>query len=116
MNLYRIEFDSINYYVAALDFTDAIGAWRRHVQHVWGADYQGDEQPDSVERIHCEALIGFPPADGEWRTVQQPATAETNDRFVILSKCVARNRDLIGQLQIVVSDLEDRVRKNGARE
>ncbi len=51
MHAYRIEYDSTHYIVIASNFTEAIAAWTEHVKAEWGADYVGDEQPESVAKI-----------------------------------------------------------------
>lgn len=55
--LYHITFDASNFYVQARDYTDAIRLWKEHVAVLWGDDYDGTEQPESVSLIHDEAVI-----------------------------------------------------------
>ncbi len=57
MNLYLIQFDAQDYYVEASDFTRAIESWKIHVSRMWGADYDGTEQPESVALIHDDPFI-----------------------------------------------------------
>ncbi len=54
MFVYRILFDSQFYVVAARSFDSAIKQWKVHVKEKWGEDYDGTEQPESVERIDGE--------------------------------------------------------------
>ena len=57
MNLYLIQFDSQPYYVEAEDFPAAIEVWKVHVAHLWGDDYDGTEQPESVSLVHDEPVV-----------------------------------------------------------
>lgn len=57
MKLYRIQFDSISYFVEAADLGQAVAAWREHVKVEWGTDYEGTEEPQSIELIHDEPVI-----------------------------------------------------------
>lgn len=57
MHLYLVQFDGINYYVEAASFGEAIGKWQSHVKVLWGDDYDGTEQPESVAHVHDEAVI-----------------------------------------------------------
>lgn len=57
MKLYQIAFDSINYFVEASSFGEAIAAWKAHVKQDWGDSYTGIEEPDSVALIYDEPVI-----------------------------------------------------------
>lgn len=57
MNLYRILYDVSPKYVQAEDFAAAVQAWKEHVKELWGDEYEGNEQPESVELIHNEPVI-----------------------------------------------------------
>lgn len=60
MHLYHIQYDSVSYYVEAESMQRAIDAWFSHVQQEWGADFGGDEQPDSCALVHDEPVIRAP--------------------------------------------------------
>lgn len=55
--LYHVQFDHMDYYVEAPSFALAIEAWKRHVAVLWGTDYDGTEEPESVALVHDEAVI-----------------------------------------------------------
>jgi len=55
--LYHVQFDNESYYVEAPSFALAIEAWKRHVAALWGADYDGTEEPESVALVHDEPVI-----------------------------------------------------------
>jgi hypothetical protein len=57
MNLYQVLYDGQHYYVEAESFTAAIGLWKIHVSMLWGEDYDGSEQPESVALIHDDPVI-----------------------------------------------------------
>ena len=56
-NLYLVEYDGERYYVEAVDFPSAISTWLGYMAMVWGNDFKGNEQPDSVAFIHDEPVI-----------------------------------------------------------
>lgn len=60
MNLYLIHYDSQPFYVEAPDFAAAIEFWHAHVKELWGDDYEGDEQPESVALVHEEPVVRSP--------------------------------------------------------
>lgn len=57
MNLYHIQDDGQSYWVESESFALAIVAWQWHVKEAWGADFTGEEQPESVHLVHDEAVI-----------------------------------------------------------
>jgi len=57
MNLYLVQYDSVSYYVEAPSFAHAIDLWERHVAAIWGSDFDGTEQPESVALVHDESVI-----------------------------------------------------------
>jgi hypothetical protein len=57
MSLYHIQFDNQPYWVEAENYGKAITAWRQHVAVLWGTDYDGTEEPQSVALIHDEPVI-----------------------------------------------------------
>lgn len=62
MNLYHVQFDGQSYWVEAGDFGTAVILWKGHVKDLWGEDYDGTEQPDSVHLVHDEPVIRSAPA------------------------------------------------------
>lgn len=76
MNLYHVQFDSQTYYVEAGSFADAIILWGRHVSVLWGDDYDGTEEPESVALVHDEPVI----RDGSIDPHQADEAAGTGDR------------------------------------
>lgn len=57
MLLYLVQFDAQDYYVEAPDFPAAIELWKVHVAKLWGDDYDGTEQPESVALVHDEPVV-----------------------------------------------------------
>ena len=57
MKLYRVLFDGRPYWVEAPSFGEAVKVWRSHVQELWGMEYTGEEEPESVELMHDESVI-----------------------------------------------------------
>lgn len=57
MNLYHILFDWQPYYVEAETLGAAVTAWRQHVSVLWGDDYDGTEEPDSITLVHDKAVV-----------------------------------------------------------
>lgn len=57
MNVYMVVYDITNYVVEASSFANAIEAWKEHVKVLWGEDYDGTEEPESVNRIHEHPVI-----------------------------------------------------------
>lgn len=76
MSLYRVEFDAQDYWIEAADFADAVQLWKRHVAVEWGADFTGEEQPESVEHVTVDPVIS-------WGRIANavPARKSTNDRY-----------------------------------
>jgi hypothetical protein len=57
MNLYRIRFDGMPYYVEAPSFADAIRIWNAHLVAMEPAGWDGTEQPEEVVLEHDEPVI-----------------------------------------------------------
>lgn len=57
MNLYLVQYDSQYYYVEAPGFSEAIDLWKGHVKKLWGDEYDGTEQPESVAHVHDEPVV-----------------------------------------------------------
>lgn len=57
MNLYRVLFDGQEFYVEAESFAVAVSLWTGHVRDIWGSDFDGTEQPESVQLMHDEPVI-----------------------------------------------------------
>ena len=59
MNVYKIycDLDGSTTIVEAPGFGEAIDLWRQHSAKKWGDDYEGDEQPQSVEMINDEPVV-----------------------------------------------------------
>ena len=57
MRLYKILYDGEQYFVEAISFPQAIDVWKRHVKDAWGADYDGTEEPESVELLSEEPVL-----------------------------------------------------------
>lgn len=60
MSLYLIQYDSEPYYVEARDFHRAIRTWTQHVKILWGTDFDGTEEPESVALVHEDAVLREP--------------------------------------------------------
>ncbi len=60
MNVYQLQFDGEGYIVEAETMSQAIYFWRAHVQALWGDDYEGNEEPESCNLLHDEAVITNP--------------------------------------------------------
>jgi hypothetical protein len=43
--------------VEAPSFGEAVKVWRSHVKELWGMEYTGEEEPESVELMHEEPVI-----------------------------------------------------------
>ena len=65
MKLYEVRYDGVTWYVEAPSFGMAIAAWEHRVACLWGSDYDGDEEPDSVTLVHHEAVVRMPSAESE---------------------------------------------------
>lgn len=57
MKLYHIQFDGQSYWVEAQSFGNAVIVWQAHVKVLWGEDFTGEEEPDSVQLAHDEPVI-----------------------------------------------------------
>lgn len=57
MKLYDIMYDAQHYYVEACNYATAVDLWTRHVEQLWGTDYDGTEQPESVRLVHDGDVI-----------------------------------------------------------
>lgn len=57
MRLYHVQFDGQSYWIEAESFGDAVFKWKRHVAVLWGTDYDGSEEPESVHLVHDEPVI-----------------------------------------------------------
>lgn len=57
INLYLIHYDHQPYYVEAENLASAVERWKAHVKVVWGDDYDGTEEPESIALVHEEAVI-----------------------------------------------------------
>lgn len=55
--LFCVRYDGEDYYVEAHCFPVAIERWRQHVAKLWGGEYDGNEEPESVALIHDEPVI-----------------------------------------------------------
>lgn len=56
-NLYHVRYDGQDYYVEAHCFPVAIGRWKNHVKKLWGREYDGTEEPESVALVHEGPVI-----------------------------------------------------------
>lgn len=75
MKLYRIMFDSGVFHVVAPSFGTAIETWQAWAEKHWGDEWNGDEQPESVELLDSEHPVirantpfpktGDPPLPGQ---------------------------------------------------
>lgn len=52
MKLYHIQYDGESYYVEAGNLPSAVGLWKLHVKGLWGDDFTGDEEPESIALVH----------------------------------------------------------------
>ncbi len=59
MKLYHIQFDGQSFWVEAESFRLAIVQWGEHVKILWGDDYDGTEEPESVHLVHDEPVIHY---------------------------------------------------------
>lgn len=57
MNLYHLQYDDQPYYVQAETVAWAVQSWKEHVKKLWGSEYEGTEEPQSVALIHDEEVI-----------------------------------------------------------
>lgn len=73
MKLYHIQFDDQPYFVEAESLGQAVAAWRAHVAVLWGSDYDGDEEPESIALVHDEPVVRA--RDGQV-VPMQPASSE----------------------------------------
>ena len=54
LKLYRVLYDGQPYYVEAPSFALAIEAWKRYVKAEWKEEYDGTEEPESVECLDSD--------------------------------------------------------------
>ncbi len=52
MRLYKIEYDSQDYFVEAPSMQRAIELWHGQVAIDWGNEYEGDEEVDSCQLVY----------------------------------------------------------------
>lgn len=58
MNLYRVFYDGLPYFVEAPSFGKAIEAWQNWAAKHWEDDgWEGDEQPESVELLDSQHRV-----------------------------------------------------------
>ena len=57
MKLYHVQFDGQSYWIEADSFANAVLVWKDHVRQVWGVDYDGTEEPESVHLVHDEPVL-----------------------------------------------------------
>lgn len=60
LKLYQVQFDGQQYFIEAASFASVVETWKRHVADLWGEDYEGDEEPESVALIHDEPVVRGP--------------------------------------------------------
>ena len=57
LNLYLLIYDDEHYYVEAPRLNEAVSIWKKHVEKYWGDDYDGTEEPQSVQLIHEKPVV-----------------------------------------------------------
>lgn len=57
MNLYHVQYDGETYYVEAVCLGNAAKLWKQHVKELWGVDYEGTEEPESIALVHDSRVI-----------------------------------------------------------
>jgi hypothetical protein len=57
MNLYHVQYDGESYYVEASKLAEAVELWKQHVKGMWGDDFDGTEEPESIGLIHEGIVI-----------------------------------------------------------
>lgn len=55
--LYDVRFDNEMYFIEARSLPEAVQIWKAHVEALWGDNYEGDEEPESIALIHDEGVI-----------------------------------------------------------
>lgn len=54
--LYQIQFDDESDYVEASSFSEAIKVWHRYMAEEQGAEWDKEQQPDSVALVHEKSV------------------------------------------------------------
>ncbi len=52
MRIYHIQYDGESYFVEAESLPKAVEVWKFHVKTLWGDDWDGTEEPESIHHIH----------------------------------------------------------------
>ena len=57
IKLYHVQFDWQSYWIEADSFANAVTVWKDHVKELWGTEYDGSEEPESVHLVHNEPVL-----------------------------------------------------------
>lgn len=60
MSLYHVQYDGVSYWVEAVAFSHCVDIWKNNVRELWGSEFDGTEEPESVHRVSGDAVLRTP--------------------------------------------------------